>query len=110
MIDHMKRLKIPVTAPTLNKNDPINKVPNNMPKDSVHKTIVIDSPSNSESRTIHDSRTARACGSRSKYMPPRCDTLQTHGVCHNKDEICREIRHPLAYYRRKPRTVKKKVP
>ena len=44
-------------------------------------------------------------GSRTKYIPPRCDTLQTHGVCPNKDEICREIRHPLAYYRRKLKTI-----
>lgn len=46
-------------------------------------------------------------GSRTRYIPPRCDTLQTHGVCQNKDEICREIRHPLAYYRRKLKTVEK---
>jgi len=45
-------------------------------------------------------------GSRTKYIPPKCETLQTHGVCQNKDEICRDIRHPLAYYRRKIRTVK----
>ena len=49
-------------------------------------------------------------GSRTKYIPPRCDTLQTHGVCHDKDELCREIRHPLAYYRRKLRTVEKREP
>jgi DNA primase large subunit len=40
-------------------------------------------------------------GSRTRYTPPRCDTLQTHGVCANPDEICQKIRHPLAYYRRK---------
>jgi len=49
-------------------------------------------------------------GSRTKYIPPRCDTLQTHGVCYNKDELCREIRHPLAYYRRKLRTVARTEP
>jgi DNA primase large subunit len=45
-------------------------------------------------------------GSRTKYIAPKCETLQTHGVCQNKDEICREIRHPLAYYRRKIRAIK----
>jgi DNA primase large subunit len=40
-------------------------------------------------------------GSRTRYTPPRCDTLQTHGVCANMDEICQKIRHPLGYYRRK---------
>jgi len=46
-------------------------------------------------------------GSRTKYIPPRCDTLQTHGVCQNRDDLCIKIRHPLAYYRRKLRTTKK---
>ena len=45
-------------------------------------------------------------GSRTKYIPPRCDTLRTHGICPSTDEICRKVRHPLAYYRRKLKTVK----
>jgi DNA primase large subunit len=40
-------------------------------------------------------------GSRTRYVPPKCDTLQTHGVCINPDEICEKIHHPLGYYRRK---------
>lgn len=40
-------------------------------------------------------------GSRTKYIPPKCTTLQTHGVCVKPNEICERIRHPLAYYRRK---------
>lgn len=40
-------------------------------------------------------------GSRTRYTPPRCDTLKTHGVCMNPDDLCRNIRHPLTYYRRK---------
>lgn len=39
-------------------------------------------------------------GSRIRYIPPKCDTLKTHGVCTNPDELCHKIRHPLAYYRR----------
>jgi len=46
-------------------------------------------------------------GSRTKYIPPKCDTLRTHSVCTGMDEICRRIRHPLAYYRRKLRIMKK---
>jgi len=42
-------------------------------------------------------------GSRTRYTPPSCDTLRTHSVCTNSDEMCRRIRHPLAYYRRKTR-------
>lgn len=45
-------------------------------------------------------------GSRTKYLSPRCDTLRTHGVCPGMEEICRSIRHPLAYYRRKLRATK----
>ncbi len=40
-------------------------------------------------------------GSQTKYITPRCDTLRTHGVCPGRDELCKEVRHPLAYYRRK---------
>ncbi len=40
-------------------------------------------------------------GSRTRYIPAKCDTLQTHRVCINPDEICQKIRHPLSYYRRK---------
>jgi len=48
-------------------------------------------------------------GSRTKYTPPRCDTLQTHGICPGPNEICRTVRHPLAYYRRKARGMKEKA-
>jgi DNA primase large subunit len=40
-------------------------------------------------------------GSRTRYTPPKCDTLKTHGVCLNPDETCRRIYRPLSYYRRK---------
>jgi DNA primase large subunit len=47
-------------------------------------------------------------GSRTKYIPPMCATLQTHGVCYNRDEICKTVRHPLTYYRKKIHTTKTK--
>jgi len=40
-------------------------------------------------------------GSRTRYTPPQCATLQTHSVCVNQDALCRWVRHPLAYYRLK---------
>jgi len=50
-------------------------------------------------------------GSRTKYIPPKCDTLRTHGVCPGMDETCqRGIRHPLAYYRRKVKAIKTEAP
>jgi len=48
-------------------------------------------------------------GSRTKYIPPKCETLRTHGVCPGMDEICRKVRHPLAYYRRKLKILKTKA-
>ena len=48
-------------------------------------------------------------GSRTKYIPPRCDTLRTHGICHTTDEICKRILHPLAYYRRKLKTIREEA-
>jgi DNA primase large subunit len=44
-------------------------------------------------------------GSRQKYTPPNCATMQTHSLCVNPDELCATIRHPLSYYRRKARTL-----
>jgi len=49
---------------------------------------------------------AGARGSGTKYIPPRCDTLRTHGICVAPDELCKArypIRHPLRYYKRKLR-------
>jgi len=45
-------------------------------------------------------------GSGTKYTPPSCDTLRTHGVCPGPDDLCIKIRHPLSYYRRKIRLMK----
>ena len=39
-------------------------------------------------------------GSKTKYTPPTCNTLRTHGLCIGKDELCNLVNHPLAYYRR----------
>jgi len=49
-------------------------------------------------------------GSRTKYIPPRCSTLRTHGVCPAMEETCRRVSHPLAYYRRRLRTVRTEAP
>jgi DNA primase large subunit len=42
-------------------------------------------------------------GSRTRYTPPQCATLQTHGICANSDDLCRRISHPLKYYKLKQR-------
>ena len=48
-------------------------------------------------------------GSGTRYTPPKCETLQTHGVCISGDDLCRRIRHPLAYYLRKQKMTSVKV-
>ena len=35
-------------------------------------------------------------GSGTKYTCPQCSVLQTHGVCRNRDDVCRRIYHPLS--------------
>jgi len=49
-------------------------------------------------------------GSRTKYVPPKCDTLRTHGICPGIDEDCRRVGHPLACYKRKLRSMKAQSP
>ncbi len=49
-------------------------------------------------------------GNRTKYTPPLCDTLRTHGICRNKDDICERIKHPLSYYRIKARRLSYQKP
>ncbi|MEM2739146.1 MAG: DNA primase large subunit PriL, partial [Candidatus Bathyarchaeia archaeon] len=40
-------------------------------------------------------------GSRTRYKPPKCQTLQTHGICVNPVEPCRTIKHPLGFYKKR---------
>jgi len=40
-------------------------------------------------------------GSRTRYKPPRCETLKTHGLCTEPDETCKKANHPLIYYKRR---------
>lgn len=44
-------------------------------------------------------------GNRTRYTPPTCATLRTHGVCRNMDKVCETVVHPLSYYRKKGRRI-----
>jgi DNA primase large subunit len=44
-------------------------------------------------------------GSGTQYTPPNCRSLQTHNLCPGPDDLCRTVRHPLSYYRRKANMV-----
>jgi DNA primase large subunit len=46
-------------------------------------------------------------GSKTKYLPPSCETLRTHGICPEIDAICKDSNHPLSSYRRRLKTAKK---
>jgi len=47
-------------------------------------------------------------GRKTKYTPPKCTTLKTHGLCISPDTLCRTVSHPLSYYRRKIRPAMEK--
>ncbi len=43
------------------------------------------------------------------YTPPLCATMQTYGICTNKDSLCEKVNHPLTYYKiKKKELIKKK--
>jgi len=42
-----------------------------------------------------------AGASGTRYKPPACATMATYGNCPGEDELCRRVRHPLSYYRRR---------
>jgi DNA primase large subunit len=48
-------------------------------------------------------------GSGTHYIPPQCSVLQTHGVCKNRDDLCRRIYHPLGYYKRKQKLAQRQT-
>lgn len=45
-------------------------------------------------------------GAGTKYTPPNCENLKTHGLCPGMDDLCKRVKHPLTYYRRKLRQTK----
>lgn len=47
-------------------------------------------------------------GQRTKYTPPTCATLRTHGICRNMNSLCKRVVHPLSYYRIKARDIQRK--
>jgi len=47
-------------------------------------------------------------GGKTKYTPPKCTTLKTHGLCISPDTLCNLVAHPLSYYRRKIRSALEK--
>jgi DNA primase large subunit len=74
-----------------------------MPSEKVNELFKSFSDYNERLTRYQIEHIAGERGSRTRYTPPQCATLQTHSVCVNKDALCQWVRHPLAYYKRKQR-------
>jgi DNA primase large subunit len=74
-----------------------------MPPEKVAEIFKSSSDYNARLTRYQVEHIAGSRGSGTRYTPPSCSTLQTHGVCSNSDELCRIVRHPLNYYLRKQR-------
>jgi DNA primase large subunit len=72
-----------------------------MPPEKVAEVFKSSSDYNARLTRYQVEHIAGSRGSGTKYTPPSCSTLQTHGVCTGSDELCRRVRHPLNYYLRK---------
>jgi DNA primase large subunit len=72
-----------------------------MPSEKVNELFKSFSDYNERLTRYQIEHIAGERGSRTRYTPPQCTTLQTHSVCVNSDALCRLVRHPLAYYKRK---------
>ena len=70
-----------------------------MPSEKVNELFKSFSDYNERLTRYQIEHIAGERGSRTRYTPPQCTTLQTHGVCANSDELCRRIHHPLKYYK-----------
>jgi DNA primase large subunit len=46
-------------------------------------------------------------GGGTEYTPPSCMTMKTYGLCVNRDFYCKNVSHPLSYYRSRKKASKK---
>jgi len=74
-----------------------------MAVDEIVKLFVSVTDFNEEFTRYQVEHIAGLRGSRTRYTPPTCSTLRTHGVCYNPDRTCEHVKHPLSYYRIKVR-------
>jgi len=65
------------------------------------------SPDFNEEKTRYQIEHITGKISSTEYIPPKCSSLQTWGLCpHEKDKLCEKVNHPLSYYRLKWRKKK----
>ncbi len=73
-----------------------------MPSEKVNELFKSFSDYNERLTRYQIEHIAGERGSRTRYTPPNCATLQTHGVCVSSDDsLCHGSRNPLVYYKRK---------
>jgi len=72
-----------------------------MPPDKVAEAFKTSSDYNARLTRYQVEHIAGSKGSGTRYTPPSCSTLKTHGVCVNSDDLCLSVRHPLRYYLKK---------
>jgi DNA primase large subunit len=77
-----------------------------MKEDEVVK-MFSNSPDFDEEQTSYQVRhIAGRFGAGTEYTPPSCATMNTYQNCSNPDDLCRRIKHPITYYKRKLRSEK----
>jgi len=65
-------------------------------------------PDFDENKTLyHLKHIAGEIGSRTRYSPPSCVTLRTFGLCSADDALCQRVKHPLTYYSKKLKLLKR---
>jgi len=42
-------------------------------------------------------------GGKTRYKPLNCESMQTHGLCVGKDNLCQKVKNPLTYYKKASR-------
>jgi len=65
-------------------------------------------PDFDENKTLYHLRhIAGEIGSRTRYSPPGCATLRTFSLCMADDALCQKVKHPLIYYSKKLKLLKR---
>ena len=67
-------------------------------------------PDFEEDRTRYQIEHISGSISSTEYTPPGCEKMRTYGICPQDkiDALCKKIRHPLSYYKRKWKQEKNK--
>ena len=72
---------------------------------NIHEILQLFSsaPDYQEDRTRYQVEHITGASSSTSYKSPGCDKMRTYGICPSEkmDDLCKEIYHPISYYREK---------